>query len=137
MRPERSEPGGLCLANSKFLGTFRIPPACDEAAWARSGRPVSLGGVRRVEVEAFEHERHHVALRLEGGFDFAAQPIAWLAAPFKCGRRQQDKEMCPSIDIFKDDTLKVPTAGSILPRRAASIRAVEPESSRAFTLAPN
>ena len=61
--------------------------------------PTRNGGC--AEVEAFQHQRHDIALAIERRLDLAAQPVGRLAATLQRGRGQQDKKMRARIDVFR------------------------------------
>ena len=66
-----------------------------------------VGDGRCAEVEAFQHQRHDIALGIEGSFDLAAQPVVRVAATLQRGGREQDEEVRSRMDVFEDDGLEV------------------------------
>ena len=46
-------------------------------------------------------------LVIDGSFDFAAQPVARVAAALKSGGGEQDEEVRPGTDVFQDARLEV------------------------------
>jgi len=69
------------------------------------------GGV--AEVEAFEHQRHDVALGLQRGFDLAAEPVAGFVAAFERRGREDDDEVRAGDDVAEDGLFEVAGAESV------------------------
>ncbi len=62
---------------------------------------------RRPEIEAFQHQRDHIALGIQRSFDLPAQPIIRIVATLQRRRSQQDNEMCPGPYVADYHALKI------------------------------